>query len=110
MTESGTVVTYTKAVARWIAKGRPTRSEAQIAELLQICTSCPSYDAESHKCTECGCNLSNSVSPLTNKLAMATEDCPLGKWPKMEGGNIIILGVGHSGTSILTQMLGTLGF
>lgn len=71
---------YSKAVARWIAAGRPTRSQDEIDALLAICQGCEHFNADASACRRCGCNLNNQRSGLTNKLAMATEHCPLGKW------------------------------
>lgn len=67
---------YTASVARWIAAGRPTRSQDEIDALLAICQGCEHFSAEASACRLCGCNLNNQRSGLTNKLAMATEHCP----------------------------------
>lgn len=71
---------YGKAVARWIAAGRPTRSQDEIDALLAICQTCRQYNAEYAACAKCGCSVNSQASGLANKLAMATEHCPLGKW------------------------------
>lgn len=74
-------VSYFGAVRRWIASGRPTRSEAEIKELFEThCKQCDRYDAEKHGCKVCGCAVSTETTPLGNKLAMATERCPLGRF------------------------------
>lgn len=71
---------YSTAVARWIAAGRPTRSQDEIDALLAICHACDDFDAEARACRRCGCNINSQASGLKNKLAMATEKCPVGKW------------------------------
>ena len=71
---------YATATARWVASGTPVRSEEEILVILNICESCDLYDKAQQRCTKCGCNANNGRSALWNKLAMATERCPLGKW------------------------------
>jgi hypothetical protein len=41
----------------------------------KICNSCPRRDPHLDQCLECSCF-------LALKLDLATEDCPLSKWPK----------------------------
>jgi hypothetical protein len=50
----------------------------QRAEREAICEPCEKL--VNGKCILCGC-------PYRKKLALATEDCPLGKWPKLEGAS-----------------------
>jgi len=72
---------YASAIRRWIAAGRPTRSkEEQQAILDDHCLKCEMYDHEKHSCKNCGCSLAQTGNPLTSKLAMGTEKCPLGRW------------------------------
>lgn len=71
---------YTAAVARWTAAGSPTRTQAEIDGLLTICQTCRQYNAQHAACAKCGCSVNSQASGLANKLAMATEHCPLGKW------------------------------
>ena len=71
---------YSKALAGWIAEGRPTRSPEEIERLLAICRACPHYDAKAEICRACGCRVTTAKEAWRNKLAMATEACPLKKW------------------------------
>lgn len=71
---------YSKAVSKWIAAGRPTRSQDEIDQLLAICQGCEHFNVEASACRRCGCNINSQASGLKNKLAMATEQCPLGYW------------------------------
>jgi len=75
------VYRYTGALARWIKAGRPVRDEAEIERIFETCCKpCEAYDAENSLCRYCGCRLNlMKVAPM-NKIAMATEQCPLGKW------------------------------
>lgn len=72
---------YASAVRRWVASGCPTRTEEEIKDIFEThCDKCEMYDREKHSCKNCGCNLALTGNPLTNKLAMGTEHCPLGRW------------------------------
>lgn len=75
------VMNYFGAIRRWVASGRPTRTKEEIQHLFDThCKGCEMYDAVKHACKSCGCNVSQDGDPLDNKLAMATEHCPLGRW------------------------------
>lgn len=69
---------YGEALARWTAAGLPVRTRHQIAERLAICQACTYYrpQPEPH-CAMCGCPLNDSPAGAANKIAMATERCPL---------------------------------
>lgn len=72
---------YFGAVRRWVAHGRPTRSATEIEALFEEhCSKCKRYDPVKHSCKNCGCVVSTDSTPLKNKLAMATEPCPLGRF------------------------------
>lgn len=74
------VTNYAKAVTKWFANGRPVRSDEEVGKLLDICKGCEHYNAERSACKICGCNLNLSQNAMVNKLRMATEHCPIGKW------------------------------
>lgn len=70
------------ALARWNRAGKPVRSPERVAELLSICQACDKFTG-SH-CRRCGCPVNGHVDePTHNKLALATERCPLDPphWP-----------------------------
>ena len=72
---------YAKATARWIAAGRPKRSDSEVTRIYdEVCTPCSDFDKERESCRICGCRVSKSRRALLNKLRMATESCPAGKW------------------------------
>ena len=72
---------YASAIKRWVAAGRPTRSKEEQDRILNDhCLKCEMYDHEKHSCKNCGCSLAQTGNPLTSKLAMGTEKCPLGRW------------------------------
>jgi hypothetical protein len=75
------VVNYFGAIRRWVASGRPTRSQEEIESLFEShCKDCDRYDKDKHACKNCGCSVSTDSEPLGNKLAMETEHCPLGRF------------------------------
>lgn len=65
------------AYARWAAAGKPQRSAEEIGALLVICQGCEHF--RDGACTLCGCPI-NRRKRWGNKLAWATEHCPVGKW------------------------------
>lgn len=70
----------TTALAKWVAAGSPVRSPARVKELLAICQACPFMATRKNGekwCGKCGCPVNNSPDARRNKLAMATEACPL---------------------------------
>ena len=68
---------FASAMLRWASSGMPRRTQAEIDERLAICQACPNF-VDNH-CRVCGCACVET-NQLINKLALATEECPLGKW------------------------------
>ena len=74
---------YTRALSRWIKAGRPVRDEAEIKRIFETCCEpCEDYDVKSSACRHCGCRVNLMKAAPMNKIAMATEECPLDKWNK----------------------------
>ena len=72
---------YTRAFSRWIKAGRPVREEAEIDRIFETCCKpCEAYDATNSTCSHCGCRVNLTKTAPLNKIAMATEECPLDKW------------------------------
>lgn len=71
------VLTATTAYTRWIQAGRPMRDAVEVSRIHTICRLCPLL--QNDVCGKCGCSCTGAVS-ITNKIAMATEHCPLEKW------------------------------
>lgn len=72
---------YSRALSRWIKAGRPTRTEDEILGIFTAyCQDCPAMEQRLGRCKVCGCHVGLAKSPLLNKIAMATERCPLDKW------------------------------
>lgn len=69
---------YAGAMRKWIAAGRPTRSDDRVREIFEtLCRPCEHFDAQRQTCRVCGCRVRASGSALANKIKMATERCPL---------------------------------
>lgn len=72
-------INYTNALRRWVANGRPVRSQEEIDRIFEEhCKGCEMFDGK--MCKSCGCNVGQGDFPLNNKLAMKTEVCPMGRW------------------------------
>ena len=71
---------YSTALKRWIAAGRPVRSEDEVATIHEICKKCDLYDSEHGSCKGCGCRVNISKVAVVNKIKMATEHCPKDLW------------------------------
>lgn len=68
--------------ARWIAAGSPTRDETTVLAIYdEHCAGCENLRGEypDTHCAKCGCYVSPGGT-IVNKIAMATEHCPAGKW------------------------------
>ena len=76
---------YTRALSRWIKAGRPVRDEEEIERIFEtFCKPCDGYDESSSSCLHCGCRVNFMTAAMLNKIAMATEECPLDKWGAVE--------------------------
>lgn len=71
------VGSFSKSMANWAKKGFKIVTPGQFAERLNLCHSCPQWEAKAMagtgRCKVCGCS-------TEAKLRLATEKCPLDKW------------------------------
>ena len=88
------VAHYVAAIRRWRKAGRPRRSDAEVDFLLAICRACPLYDADKKRCRQRGCRATASKTALVNKLRMATESCPIGRWGMMPLTQLVSFEIG----------------
>jgi len=75
---------YGKAAARWVAAGRPVRSDLRVREIFErCCRPCQHFDPKHKRCRLCGCRVAAGGPAYRNKLKMATDRCPAKppKWP-----------------------------
>lgn len=84
------VYNFTKAAISHLIKGNPTVSEEVLKERHEICKSCPLFKKSTSNpewgvCTaeSCGCNIKDTKDYL-NKIGWADQECPEGKWGKVE--------------------------
>jgi len=70
---------YEIAVREHKKQGEPSRSDEEVARIFEdACRPCERFNGKS--CTLCGCRVNKSPSALRNKIRMATEVCPIGRW------------------------------
>ena len=75
-------INYATAVRKWVAAGKPERTQEEMEAIWNDhCSNCRMYDKVRKVCNSCGCPASTDQPSLKNKLKMATEACPLGRFP-----------------------------
>lgn len=76
---------WREAKKKWKEAGYPVRTQQEVDALLSVCQSCEHLldrGGKRQRCAGCGCPINGRTDkPTKNKLAMATEHCPL-KEPK----------------------------
>lgn len=68
----GLVGNIIKAGVQYAESGFKNTSEEEYHKRLLVCSTCEEFN--NNRCNKCGCY-------LKLKAKMATEKCPLGKWP-----------------------------
>jgi len=75
-------VNYATAMRKWVAAGSPVRTDEEISAIFdEHCNKCAMFDKVRGVCNSCGCPASKDQPAIRNKLKMATEACPLGRFP-----------------------------
>jgi len=75
------VISYAEAVIEWTAAGRPERSDEEVQRIFcHYCEPCKRFDPSQRICLDCGCRVTDGRFALLNKIKMATQHCPKGKW------------------------------
>ena len=69
------------AMLRWAAIRFHVCTKKQIRERYAHCRVCLHH--KENRCELCGCPC-NPAGSLLNKLALPSEECPIGKWGKVE--------------------------
>ena len=72
------IKTFVKATANYVAKGCQNVTEEQYQERMNICQSCEHF--KDNRCMKCGCKVGGDI---VAKARWSSEDCPIGKWPKI---------------------------
>ena len=72
---------YAHAISAWVPQDMPKRTDEEVFAILNNqCSPCEHYDKARGRCNVCGCRLNTSSTAVANKIRMATEHCPKGKW------------------------------
>lgn len=78
---------FTKAIVSHVLAGMPKASDEVIEQRFSICKACQWFkadidDPEQGICKQvhCGCSIKSVGRTGLNKLALANEACPIGKW------------------------------
>lgn len=75
------LVTWAEACANWALAGSPTRSQDEIDRIYKyFCEPCHFRIRSKNVCLVCGCRVDTYGYAIFNKIKMATEHCPKGKW------------------------------
>lgn len=73
-------IKYARALTRWIAAGRPTRDDEEVAEIVAVCETCDKYKADKSRCSVCGCKVHTPGITILSKAKLGTERCHKDKW------------------------------
>jgi len=78
----GMVCRYAAALKKWVAAGRPTRTDEEVEAIKAICKSdeCKKYEPIEGRCRACGCKIHTPGITILSKAKLATETCPKDKW------------------------------
>lgn len=74
--------TFLKSLTFHVLSGLPKTTQVEIDTRYDICYDCDQFNKTKSQCNVCGCNISRR-SQFLNKLAWADQECPLGKWSKI---------------------------
>lgn len=72
---------FATAAAGHVAAGMPMASDEEIIRRHDICLACEHL--VDNACTQCGCPVAR-VRGYVSKLSWADQECPIGKWGKVE--------------------------
>lgn len=76
------IQTFLKSLFFHVWNGFPKTTQSEIIDRYSICMDCSDFNKDKSECNICGCAISTK-SKFLNKLAWADQECPIGKWPKI---------------------------
>jgi len=76
------IQTFLKSLLFHIWNGFPKTTQSEILGRYSICIDCENFNSKKSQCDICGCAI-NKKSIFLNKLAWADQECPTGKWSKI---------------------------
>lgn len=74
------IMNFAESTVSHIKSGMPTCTNEQIIQRHDICLGCEFFSDDT--CTKCGCPLIRNKQ-FVSKLAWADQECPVGKWGKI---------------------------
>jgi hypothetical protein len=75
------LLTWSEACAKWVEAGSPVRLQDEIDRIYKyFCKPCSFRMRSKNICLVCGCRVDVFGYAVFNKIKMATEHCPKGKW------------------------------
>ena len=74
--------TFLKSLLFHVWNGFPKTTQSEILDRYSICIICDKFNRQKSECGVCGCAISKK-SKFLNKLAWADQECPEGKWLKI---------------------------
>jgi hypothetical protein len=80
------VKNFAAAATGHVAAGMPMASDEEIIRRHDICLGCEHL--QDNACTQCGCPVSR-IRGYVSKLSWADQECPAGKWGKVEPKSLI---------------------
>ena len=76
------LITFIKSLYFHIGAGLPKSTQDEINYRYSVCIDCDQFNSNKSECYICGCNI-NQKRIFLNKLAWADQECPIGKWKKI---------------------------
>ena len=76
------VKVFLKSLWFHVARGLPKSTQQEINDRFNVCLNCDKFNILKSECKVCGCNI-NTKRVFLNKLAWADQECPIGKWSKI---------------------------
>lgn len=74
--------TFLKSLFFHVWRGFPKTTQKEIFDRYSICIDCDKFNRNKEECSVCGCSI-NKKRQFFNKLAWADQECPEGKWNKI---------------------------
>lgn len=74
---------FLKALLIHLKNHSPTCTKKEIKDRYEICKGCGFFDGSICTHHKCGCAI-NTQDVFFNKLSWADQECPIGKWGKIE--------------------------
>lgn len=84
------IINFNESVNRYINSGQSEVSDRIFLDRINICKNCEHFNRLLTQCRECGCF-------LYIKARWSTEECPLGRWKRVDDSSVPEIPVAPSG-------------